>query len=538
MATLKFDAIEAVQLETRLSKLAELGLLPYWLANCQTWIGRGAGGSRDTLMMRKKSLLAFNRWIVLFWGIVISFVLLMAVPEEYLVFRSISITLIAILSIGYYLYKRYSKELTLQADLLISVNTLAQFLLPVLYLAFFYHFNSDLDNHNYRHGYALTSFTALLGQTTFYLGYESIRKSIYFPRVQITENSYLRLFFVLLPLLTLIWIGRFSLLSSGSYYHIHRTDYQFTSPFYSVFAQLSGYGLIVVGALFLIAFSEERTIPKRIKFVIAAAVATLEMLWYVPAGSREYIAFTILASIFAYIYTKRTIPKKAIAVLAIVSFPLLAVFGEYRYVASTSYHVSRIDLRATPSALLLARERLKTQDINIVANITDRFYDGKSLGYLLMHYSNDYDYELGRTYKNIPFSFIPRFIYPDKPIFTTALNEWYVLLAGGSMPITFWGESYINFSWFGIVIMSYLLGLAMKGYDYIFIKRAQKPYWAYLYIFSAVYIMRLPMQATVIWVSFLLKAIVLAFIFTGIHSGLTKVVSRSTRFAAVQKKHN
>lgn len=154
-----------------------------------------------------------------------------------------------------------------------------------------------------------------------------------------------------------------------------------------------------------------------------------------------------------------------------------------------------------------------------------------------MHYSDDYDYELGSTYKNIPFVIIPRFIYPDKPVFTTALGNWYQLVAGGSTPTTFWGESYINFSWLGIIFCSYILGLFMKGFDYLFIRRAHKPYWMYLYIFSTIYIMRLPMQVAVIWVSFLLKAIVLAYMFTWIHEVLKKVTRSSRGFTLIRRKN-
>ena len=307
-------------------------------------------------------MLKLDRWLVLFGGVGISFVLLVSIPEDNFVLRSVSITFIAVFSICYYLYKRYSNRLSIQSDLLISINTLAQFLVPVFYLAFYYQANQDVDIHGYRYGYAVTSFAALLGQTMFFLGYESIKKSIYFPRIQITESSYSRLFLVLLPLLMLIWISRFVLLSTGSYYHIYRTAYQ-GSPFYSVFAQLSGYGLIIVGALFLIAFSKRGTRGKSKAFLMAITVFSLEMLWYVPAGSREYAAFTIAAPILAYIFINRIVPKKAIAFLIIAGIPVLAVLGVYRYVAVDMYQVSKIDLKATPAALLMARDRLKNQNI-------------------------------------------------------------------------------------------------------------------------------------------------------------------------------
>lgn len=466
-------------------------------------------------------MLTFNRWIVLYCGITLTFVLLVAIPEENFVFRSVSITFIAVFSICYYLYKRYSKRLSIQADLLISINTLAQFLLPVFYLAYYYQANPHLDPWNHRYGYAVTSFAALLGQTMFFLGYESTKKSAYFPPVKTIESSLSRMFLLLFPFLVSIWAGRFILLSSGTYYHVFRSDYQFASPFYSVFAQLDGYGLIIVVALFLIAFSEENKKRRNIRFAIATIVFVLEILWYVPAGLRANTAMTVLAPLFAYIFIKRKIPKKALGVLLIAGSLLFVIMGEYRYVTAQFFRASEINLKATVPALLAASNRVHKG--TVLVNVMDRFYDGRNLEHLLAHYSHDYDYELGSTYKNMPFVFVPRFIYPDKPVFTTALGNWYQLLAGTSTPTTFWGESYINFSWFGIVAMSYLLGLFMKGYDYIFIKRASKRYWVYLYVFSAIHIIRLPVEPAVVWASFLLKTIVLAFMFTQIHLFFTRL---------------
>lgn len=204
----------------------------------------------------------FESLAFLFCGVSVSFIMLTVIPEENFISRSICITLIAVLSIVYYLHKRYSKRFAIQADLLIAVSTLAQFPLPVFYLAFYCELNPDLDIYGHRYGYAITSFAVLVGQFMFFLGYESVQKSLYFPRVKITGSSFGSLFLVLLPLLVLIWIARYVLLSTGSYYHIHRSDYQFISPFYSVLVQLSGYGLIIVGALFLITFSEERKIDR------------------------------------------------------------------------------------------------------------------------------------------------------------------------------------------------------------------------------------------------------------------------------------
>ena len=476
------------------------------------------------LMSRRKGGIfhhTVNRWIFLFFGLMISFLLLMLVPAENFVLRSVSITIIAVLSICYYLHNRYSRKLSIQSDLLVSISTLVQFLIPVFYLSYYYELNPDLDIQSYRYGYAITSFAVLLGQISFFCGYESVKKSIVFPRIIITESSVSNFFIVLFPLLILIWIGRFVLLSTGTYYFINRTDYQFSSPYYSVVAQLDGYGLIIVGGLFLIAFTEKNRRNFFFNFTIAFTVFLLEILWYGFAGLREPLAKTIIAPIFAYIFIKREIPKKTLAVIVLVGLPLFAILGEYRYTAST-FGVSEISPLKTIPVLIEANKRLDSQDV--IANLADRFYDGKSLGYLLTHYPHDYDYEFGATYINIPFILIPRFIYTDKPIFTMGLGKWYDLMEYSSMPTTFWGESFINFSWVGIIIIPYIAGLLLKGYDFLFIKRSSKTYWAYLYVFGAVNVMRLPVEPAVIWISFFLKVIVLAFIFTWIHSAFTKVV--------------
>ena len=480
-----------------------------------------------------------SRWIVLLWGITLSLILLLIIPENDFVFRSISITLIATISIVYYLYKRYSGKLSLQTDLLIAINTLAQFLLPVFYLAFYYYENPHLDYYDFHYGYAITSFAVLVAQTMFFAGYETIKKNSYFPTIQIIEESYSKLFLVLLPLLILVWTSRIILLTTGSYYHIYRTEYQFINPLYSVFAQLSGYGLIIVGALFLIAFSEQRKRERNKKVVVAIIVFIIEMLWYLPAGTREPIAMTCSIALLAYIFIKRKLPKKAIVAFVLILFPLFTILFEYRYTVRIYQDISSINIEGLKPALLSAGDKLQKKDTNTLAFSVDRIYDGKNLGYLLTHYSQDYDYELGATYKNIIYVLIPRFIYPDKPIYTTPLGKWYQLTGKySSTPTTFWGETYINFSWLGIIVISYILGLIMKVYDYIFIKRSSEPYWMYLYLFSAIYIMiRLPMEVGSIWISFLIKIIILAFIFTGMHSVLTKVFGKSIRFVTVPEKN-
>lgn len=484
-------------------------------------------------------MIVINRWTVLFWGLCISLMLLMLIPEEQVVFRSLSVTLIAILCICHYLYKRYSKGLTLQADLLISISTLMQFLIPVFFLAPYYNAHPDMDIWVHRYGLALTSFAALLGQAMFFLGYESIRKGLYFPPVKetIRHIKINDVLIAMLPLAALVWFSRFILLSKGYYYQIHTSDFQFSSPYYSGLSQLSSYGLIIVGTFFVVAFSEKDKKKRGRKMKIAILLFLLEIGWYLPSGSRGRLVLTILCPIVAYLFVIRKLPIKTVILILIVGIPILSVLGEYRYVAGDYFGVSEINIQQMPDAYSAALERAGKDEAEfIVYRMIYRFYDGMNLNHLLIHFSNDYDYELGATYKNILYVFIPRFIYTDKPVFTQALGGWYQLVGSGSTPATFWGESYINFSWFGIIICSYLLGIFVKCYDVLFIRNAHKPYWCFIYVFSAITILQLPMEVFVIWVSNFTKFVLIAFLLTYLHSALAKTVRFSPRYSTITKQ--
>jgi len=489
--------------------------------------------------LRHANLSTINRWIVLSSGMFSSFMLLVLIPKEQFVLRSISITLIASFCICHYLYRRYLKGLTLQADMIISISTLAQFLLPVFYLAPYYNTNPNMDIWNHRYGFALTSFAVFLGQIMFFCGYESIRKGLNFPPVNKTLRHIKmgNMFIVLAPLIVLIWFSRIILLQKGYYYQIHTSDFQFISPYFSVLAQLSRYGLIIVIALFVMVFLERDKKKQNRELSIAILVFLIEIGWYIPSGSRGTLVLTVLGPIFAYIFITRRLPKKTIILILLLGIPILSVLYSYRYVASQYFSVSEINLQKVPDAFLSALDRTEKEEKGSkVYGIMDRFYDGKNLTHLLIHYSHDYNYEFGATYKNILYIFAPRLLYHNKPVFTTPLGKWYKLVGGGSTPITFWGESYINFSWFGIIVCSYLLGVFMKCYDYVFIRNAHKPYWCFIYVFGAITILQLPVEAFVIWVSYLTKFVMIAFILTYWYLILKKSVSVEQRHLTIIKK--
>lgn len=454
-----------------------------------------------------------TKWVVLLGGIMLNVFMLLTVPSGFIVFQSLAITSVSAAAIIFYLYKSYAKNIVIKSDILIALNTLIQFLIPVFYLVFYYTENPDIDIHGYRSGMAITSFAILIAQAVFFAGYESFKKDCRFPKVAIAENSYLKLFFILTPLYALTWASRYILLVNGTYYMIARSDYQYMSPFSSIMGQISSFGLLIVAAFFVIAFSEERPKEKTGKFFLAGIIVLFEIIWYLPSGMRESLILNGIIIIFAYVFVKRKIPVKALAVFTVILFIILPILGEYKKITVRDFESSRIEPGQIVSSLDMAKTQFEDTERNFIANVTARLYDGACLGYLLVNYMHDYSPEKGATYKHIPFIFIPRFLYPDKPVVSIFLNEWYPsLIRGGCMPVTFWGESYLNFSWPGLIFISYVMGLAMKLFDYLFMLKSNRPYWIYVYVFSFAIIARLPIQPMVVWISFILKIIAIAFI--------------------------
>ena len=86
-------------------------------------------------------------------------------------------------------------------------------------------------------------------------------------------------------------------------------------------------------------------------------------------------------------------------------------------------------------------------------------------------------YQHGRLYSYIAVTFIPRFLWPDKPSVNDA-NRWYQVAYGLTQPqqlstvsiaVGTVAESYINFGWFGPVLIILPLGIFLGSFDRIFL---------------------------------------------------------------------
>ena len=83
---------------------------------------------------------------------------------------------------------------------------------------------------------------------------------------------------------------------------------------------------------------------------------------------------------------------------------------------------------------------------------------------------NSGEYLYGKTLFKFFFSFIPREIWPTKPIDTNLLivelrEQNFVFVGGTSQSVTLLGEVFWNFGWVGTFIVFYIFGLFAKNFD-------------------------------------------------------------------------
>src|ERR1043166_3576675 len=184
----------------------------------------------------------------------LSALLALTIAREHYVLRTYLTVVPGILGLWLYVKSKYRSGAELAFDSLTTICVIAQFLIPSLYLV-----TADLRGmtavlmNDYLDLLPDAAVLAILSQSAFFVGYElNARKSLSrsshalearAPLLKIEPLGYFKLIF---PFICVVWISRFLLVRTGSYYHLSHTDFMFDSPMYSSLAQINKYGLYLL----------------------------------------------------------------------------------------------------------------------------------------------------------------------------------------------------------------------------------------------------------------------------------------------------
>ncbi|MBI1923412.1 hypothetical protein HYR99_04085 [Candidatus Poribacteria bacterium] len=430
-------------------------------------------------------------------------------PRDLYLIRAIIISSGALIGIWGYLFAKYGGQLRLCVEVLISLGHSLQFLLPAPYLALRIAQGHPLDEFGLVTYYPDVGLATFVAQCLFFLGYSRVTLKQSNLGLQIRNRLTLQVF--LLVVAGVVWLTRFILLINGAYYWAYVSDFVFTSRWASILGQVSGYGIMIPVLLFATAW-----VTKEHKYRMGAGVSILlELIWHIPSGAREAIVRIPLTLLIAYWVTRRKLPFKSVIVLTLLGLVVLGPLHYYRYAIAQYTRANQLGFDATVKAMqdISASRGALNAGGSPVDELMNRLFDGKFLAMLFRDYHEIYPFEFGGTYQRCIYIFLPKFIYPNRPIAQIPINIWFPSIqAGGSSPLTFLGEAYINFGILGLLFVPLAVGILCGIYDKIFLYRMDRLSFFLGYTVIGFEVTRLTVQTLSVWLGVFRNGILIALL--------------------------
>jgi len=491
----------------RVTSLRSVKLLNHLMSIFLQKVARNSRGIQTSIEFLKPCVIAL--------GFSILIIACGLISTENNIFRTWLSSLSAFGIIWIYVLQCYGGRLPLRSNVLVMLGFSASNLVPPLYLSVRLHSEPCLDTYYVADMYPLVALMTTIGALALLFGYELVDRKF---RAGIPSRlswgllSAYRVMPIMVIIAGVIWVARGILLVSGGYYWVYvNPDFVF-GRWGSVIGTISDFGLIVPIGFWLLAGKNPLWRPW-------AWLATgVELIWVLPSGARETFIETLFGLLLVFWWCKQRFPWRGMMALLVAAIIAVPIMGEYRYSIASFTDVNRVSISSSVAAARVAREHFVLSSgrtsLGFLDNFANRLYDGQHLGYLLKHYSEDYDWEYGATYyTRLPFLLLPYFIYPHRPIMSVPLDHWYKLVLGGSSPTTFLGEAYINFGYLGIPIMGFLIGMILAGYDAVFLRRQNDFFAVMVYLFFASQMPRMVSASLASWMGNLRNAILALIVF-------------------------
>ncbi|WP_084798643.1 O-antigen polysaccharide polymerase Wzy [Pleomorphomonas koreensis] len=216
--------------------------------------------------------------------------------------------------------------------------------------------------------------------------------------------------------------------------------------------------LSVPGAIFLIAGGKSRKIP----LIVGCAVLFLYAAMNFIVGTRAHAIMPILAA--AWVWHRRVSSLPALPTLLLGLFTIFVVFPVIAVVRS-----SGLSDKLAVDTLINAYAGLDNPIISILDEMGKSGLRITAWVYELVPIVRDYDY--GKSYFFAILALIPNVFGGEHISSVNRLSLWITqairpewALVGGGFGFSYLGEVYLNFGWYGVTIISFLLGWLIAGF--------------------------------------------------------------------------
>jgi len=417
--------------------------------------------------------------------------------------RTLSIGGLTLFAFSLHLLIRNTLRDPFHPDILLTIGHLIQFVIPCMIFAtgFFNDIAKIESSHIYQVRFFLPEalFAVLVGQAMFNISF-----CIYPPcRIRAIEQSATKWTAFIILLAIAAWTSRLFMVLTNSYFHSRHSDFMFKSVLFSPMAIFSTMGRIVTAYMAIRIFKSKGIWKEKAAKIYLMA----EIAWFLFSGVREDLLLTILCIILGYIIVHRKIPLLYSLIFLLILFAGSSFLHYYRTAMITQPASKKAPIIAASKQAI---ERQKKLGLKMsFFTVVDRLNDAQFTAGCFKLVPESISFLHGKTYKMIYWIPIPRALYPARPQFVVN----YLSLAkpevtSGSAPVTAVGEAYINFGWFGIPIVFFLLGLVYRGMDSIFKSRLTYNQAAILIFFSTL-VARMTVNPAVSHLSWMLKIILL-----------------------------
>jgi hypothetical protein len=357
-------------------------------------------------------------------------------------------TSVSYLKVGY-----NRKELAAPGYVLIFL-TCIHFLIPGLLIGLGYYQLENIINEKYIHTalfYLLILVIAIIAGaylSKIFNGFDNR-----FTKRQWKDRN---LVIVIIILLVAAWTARYHVIDSSSYLQMERSNKSISGPWYAFIRMFEVFPLHVITIL-SIRYWRDNAYKNRFFQVALFTIILLDIVYWGVAGRKENILLTFLIPIFTMYVLQKRIPKKPailFILFTLIVFPLISI---YRSLLTLGVDVSE---NIGEIFFVLSSPELIFQNENIGVNVLNRIsLLGSLSASIRLIQDNIWDLFLGTSYFSVLIGIIPRFLWPTKPEFhyggEFGRDAGFIASTDylTSISVTYFGESYLNFSFFGVIVL-------------------------------------------------------------------------------------
>jgi len=363
---------------------------------------------------------------------------------------------------GLILHNRYKKKELLSPIAIYALLMLVHFALPGMVLPFYEVFYSNSLNLQYS---GPAQLFVLMSFFFFHIGYqlfahqpkEQEKYELNTPNAKAWKDR--RVAFVLVLLITVGWVTRFYVIESFAYSQLTRQSSDlFGGGLHSIIRILElfpRYALIIVCIHHWLKIKKNESF--KWKWVVISLVLS-ELIYWFPAGRKTEIILTLIFPLSASYLVLKVLPSRrvliSLGVAVLMLFPIMYFYRTAMDIEGLSELNSIDDIfAAAKSAPELGIEHRKGSFEILLGRIS--LLEPVS-GSIRIVQIKKWDLFLGKTYSWAIAGLIPGVLWKDKPNFSLGTKFGH---ASGildysnkftAISVTFIGEAFLNFAWFGI----------------------------------------------------------------------------------------